>query len=73
MLIIKMLRGNVEGALREIAENSVPEIMIEEFVISLLHRKTVGRVPCHHPLFFLSVPKMSILVLSHWTSKTEEN
>jgi hypothetical protein len=68
-----MLRENVEGTLREMAENSVPELRIEEFAVSLLHRKTVSRMPCHHPLFFLSVPKMAILVLSNWTSKREEN
>jgi hypothetical protein len=64
---------NVEGTLREMAENSVPELRIEEFAVSLLHRKTVSRMPCRHSLFFLSVPKMAILVLSNWTSKREEN
>jgi hypothetical protein len=45
---------NVERALGEIAENSVPKHMIEEFAVSLLHRKRVSRMPCRHSLFFLS-------------------
>jgi len=45
---------NVERALREIAENSVPKHMVEEFAVSLLHRKRVSRMPCRHSLFFLS-------------------
>jgi hypothetical protein len=56
---------NVEGTLREMAEKSVPELLVEEFAISLLHRKTVSCMPCRHSLFFLSVPLISILVLSN--------